>query len=402
MKKKNAVIFGLTAAALAFIMVLAGCPDSGGSSTGPSGPAYSGKFTLSGNAGSGDVVFELDDTGSSTSALSASRAAAGSKKLTGKLRDANGAVHRLSGSYDTSGAFNFAAGDTNLRYRISGSFGGNGKVLAANALVDKRTGTADNARLTNFEVEEENTGAIGGSAAAPANPLPEEFWGTWVSVEPSQPQDGWTGSDKFTLMLSSYSMSVLMSVQRTHGTKGKVELMGEANGGLVVQIDSNPNRADSYNVIFVMPGMETSGSFDQTKKNALNTAFREYLTEKEGMDPLPTAILPTTLDRGSYAALSATEWATGTTTQEYFVGNDGGIVCHNLPINHPAWLIEAKRRSDESGTITSAFMKFQFWIEGGQLKQRSFDGDDGSFATLTDAINATSQEDNGIMTYIRQ
>ena len=400
MKKKNAVIFGLTAAALAFIMVLAGCPDSGGSSTGPSGPAYSGKFTLSGNAGSGDVVFELDDTGSSTSALSASRAAAGSKKLTGKLRDANGNVRLLSGSYDTSGAFNLSAGDDNLRYRISGYFGGNGKVLAANALVDKRTGTADNARLTKFEVEEENTGAIGGSAAAPANPLPEEFWGTWVSTEQSEERNGWIGRTKSILMLSSYSMSFWMSVQGTHTSGGKVELMGEANGGLLVQADTNPS--GGYNVIFVVPGMETQSSFTQDKKDALNTAFQTYLTEKEGMTTLPTAILPTILNKGSYDALNDTEWTAGTTTKEYFVGSDGGVVCHNFSINHSAWLIEAKCRSDESGTITSAFIKQQIWIDNGQLKQRSFDGDNGSFATLADAQAATSQGNNSIMEFTRQ
>ena len=397
MKKKNAVIFGLTAAALAFIMVLAGCPDSGGSSTGPSGPAYSGKFTLSGNAGSGDVVFELDDTGSSTSALSASRAAAGSKKLTGKLRDANGNVRLLSGSYDTSGAFNFAAGDTNLRYRISGSFGGNGKVLAANALVDKRS-NSDSARLTNFEVVEENTGAIGGSAAAPANPLPEEFWGTWVGGEQSGTRNGWAGTDKYILMLSSYSMSFWMSEQRTHTSGGKVELMGEANGGLVVQIDPNPNRAGSYNVIFVMPGAETHTTFTQEKKNALNTAFQEYLTEKEGMTTLPTAILPNDLNTGAYSALNATEWAADTNTKQYFVGYDGGVVCHNFSIN-PAWLIVLNRWRNENG-ITCAYMKFQFWIEGDTLKQRSFDGNNGSFATLAAARDATSQ--GGTMTYTRQ
>jgi hypothetical protein len=188
--KTNTTTWILAIVACAALAVLTGCPDAtdGPGGNTPSGdppataPTYIGKYTLGGNAGRGEVVFELDKTGSA-------RAAADSNSLSGRLKDPSG-VRQLRGIYDpASGAFNLSADGSGLHHGITGTFGTDGKVRAANALVYNKSKT-DSTSLAAFPVAQ-HSGPISGGGAAMTNPLLSEFMGKWSgSVAHSAGGDG--------------------------------------------------------------------------------------------------------------------------------------------------------------------------------------------------------------------
>ena len=400
MKKRHTVFFGLAAMALAF--VLAGCPDGGGSS-GSSDPAYSGKFTMDDGT---DVLFELDNAGSSSASLSIvggrSRAAAGSTSITGKLKDPSG-VRQLRGTYDrASGAFEVSADGTNSRYRISGTFDSNKQVLAANALVDNKTNTAT--RLT-MSVVVPRSGAIGGGGAEMAETLPNEFWGTWSMLDTATPSDDWEGPLKMVVLFSPYTLYDFetSTVEKSESGSGVVNWRNEVPGGVLVRIDQ-VSSADTatypggyyYNAIFVIPG-GLEDNLDADARNEVNTLFEDYLESIGIIDAV--RVTPDFDDGPDWNA-----WAADTTTKQYYIDKNGGIHCHNFTVGQD-WLTLLNRW--RSANPTSKYMKFKLWIDGAALKIHLYAGGTtqndvvAAFDSLTDAQNVATHNQQIVLPLTR-
>ena len=388
MKKRNVLIFGLLAVVLAF--VLAGCPNTGGGSSGSSDPAYSGKFTMDGT----DVFFELDNTGSISASFSIvggrSLAVAGSTSITGRLKDPSG-VHRVSGTYDpASGAFEVSADGTGSRYRISGAFGSDKQVLA-NALVYDKSKT-DSTSLAAFNVDV-HSGAIGGGGAAMTGNLPNEFLGMWVFRDDQyQEHDDWPGESTATITFSPYTFYFLQTENVSRAGRGKVVRCNEASGGVLVEIrelnESDPSTYPRgyYDAIFVIPGLDHD--LNTTDKNDVADAFEAYLSTK-GISGA-TRVIPSE-DNGT----DWDRWTSDSTTKEYYITSDGSAYCHNFTVEQDWLNLLSRWRS--ATNLRSQYNKIRIWIDGaGKFNMGYYPNQEGGIEgddTLSEAREATWSDD---------
>ena len=380
MMKKNRlfVLAGAAAMVLAFSVVLAGCPNTSGSS-GSSDPAYSGKFTMDDGR---DVFFELDNAGSSSASLSImggrSLAVTGSTSITGRLKDPSG-VRQLHGTYDPdSGVFEVSADGDSLRHRIRGIFGSNKQVLAANALVYTK-GQGDDQSLDAFDVVE-RSGAIGGGGAAMTGTFPNAFLGTWLfRDEEFRARNDWDGVTTMAITFSPYTFYVFHTDDGHKDGFGRVEQRKEY-GGLLVEI--SPRITDAaypngyYDAIFVLPGY--NDELTPAERAPVNALFEDYL-ESKGIS-VPVRVTPDWANGPDW-----NEWAENDTTQEYYISQDGSVFCHNFPVGTVGddWLVILSRW--RSANPTSQYMKIRFWIDGfGKLQMGVY----GEFDNLTAAQNA--------------
>jgi hypothetical protein len=205
MKKKHETFFGFAVILLVAIFAIAGCgnPSGGGGDDDLSQRAFSvsGKFTKSGEAGSGDVEFSLKSDAASGGRSAVRAVTAESYTISGVLEDGDITI-RLKGSYDPNkGTWSVSANSSQIIYTLDGRVDSTGKSQGSTATIVVKSGVEWVPFV--FPITEE-TVAISGTAVDGESGVAASAQGWWKT----------SGSDNGY----SWDVSVLLSPWKVKGT----------------------------------------------------------------------------------------------------------------------------------------------------------------------------------------